>query len=79
MLDISETLEAELHMVVYADDIILYAIDPNKDCNRLKIKDFLVRISACVKQMNYSLSILSSMTSTSSVVVTLANPLNYKE
>ena len=46
MLDICETLEAGVHMIVYADDIVLYVIDPNEDCARLKIQNTLPRISA---------------------------------
>ena len=45
MLDISETLEAGVHMIVYADDIVLYVIDPNEDCARRKIQNTLARIS----------------------------------
>ena len=45
MLDICETLEAGVHMIVYADDIVLYVIDPNEDCPHLKIQNILACIS----------------------------------
>ena len=45
MLDISETLEAGVHIITYADNIVLCVIDSNEDCSRWKIQNTLARIS----------------------------------
>ena len=44
MLDIVETLEEGVHMMVYADDIFVYVINSNEDLARRKLHDTLSRI-----------------------------------
>ena len=44
MLDISDELEAGIHLIVYADDIVVYASDSDEARTYMKLQDSLTRM-----------------------------------
>ena len=44
MLDAGEVLESGVFMIIYSDDIVLYAIGDNEDLARHKLQTTLFRV-----------------------------------
>ena len=45
-LDIAETQNTGVHMIIFADDLLIYVIDPNEDHVHRKMLDTMARIRA---------------------------------